>query len=114
MTHSIVRFAMVIAVSFGLAACAALPDRGPRGAGLPFDARLDQGQTWRDITVVVRAPGATLSDVRESARFMATRHCLERSGFSAVDWVIDPATGDWAVARSAADEPVVTGRCVGR
>lgn len=114
MTHSILRFAMVFGMGFGLAACAVIPDRGPRAAGLPYDARLDQGQTWRDIAVVVRAPGAALMDVRESARFMATRHCLERSGFSAVDWVIDPATGDWSVARTANDEPVVTGRCVGR
>lgn len=114
MTNNNLRFAMVIAMGFGLGACAVFPDQGPRGAGLTFDARLDQGQTWRDITVVVRAPGAMLSDARESARFIATRHCLERSGFSAVDWVIDPATGDWAVARTAADEPVVTGRCAGR
>jgi len=114
MTINSLRLAMGFGLAFGLAACAVVPDRGPRAAGLPYDARLDQGETWRDITIVVRAPGAPLVEVRESARYMATRHCLERSGFSAVDWVIDPATGDWAMARSADDEPILSGRCAGR
>lgn len=114
MTLRSVRPAIAVGLVLGLAACAALPDRGPRAAGLPYDARLDTGETWRDITVLVRAPGASLAEARESARYEATRHCLDRSGFSAVDWVIDAATGDWAVARSPADEPIVTGRCVGR
>ncbi len=103
-----------MALALGLAACSVIPDYGPRSVGLPYDARLDTGETWRDIAIMVRAPGATLAEARESARFAATRHCLERSGFSAVDWAMDPATGDWAVARSPDDEPIVTGRCVGR
>lgn len=97
-----------------LAACAGDFDRGPRSAGLPYDARLATGETWRDITVTVRAPGATLADIRESARYVATRHCLERAGASAVDWAIDPETADWRVTRTAAGETVVTGRCRAR
>lgn len=99
---------------WGLAGCAVLEDRGPRSVGLPFDARLDQGETWRDFTVTVRAPGADVPDIRESARFMATRHCLERSGFSEAIWAIDPASGDWAVARDKDGNPVLSGRCAGR
>lgn len=114
MTINGLRLAVGLGLILGLSACAVLPDRGPRGAGLPHDARLDTGETWRDFTVVVRAPGASLDEVRESARYMATRHCLERSGFSTVDWAIDPATGDWLVAQGARGEPVLTGRCRGR
>lgn len=114
MTRKSFRHPVVLGLVLGLAACGALPDHGPRSAGLPYDARLSTGETWRDIVVLVRAPGASLSDVRESARHEATRHCIERSGSSAVDWALDPATGDWAVARSPADEPILTGRCVGR
>lgn len=114
MTVRCFRNVIGLGLVLGIAACGALPDRGPRGAGLPYDARLTTGDSWRAFSVVVRAPGADLAAVRESARFAATRHCLERSGFSAVVWAIDPATDDWAVARSPADEPIVTGRCAGR
>lgn len=114
MTVKGLRLALGFGLLLGLTACGIVQDRGPRGAGLPFDARLDEGQTWREFSVQVRAPGAGLADVRESARFEATRHCLDHSGFSAVDWVIDPATGDWAVARGPGDEPILTGRCLGR
>jgi hypothetical protein len=101
-------------VLFLVTGCAALSDRGPRAADLPYDARLNTGETWRDFTVLVRAPGATLADARESARFMATRHCIGRTGSSEVDWVLDPATGDWAVSRTDGGEPVVSGRCAER
>lgn len=97
-----------------LAACAGDFDRGPRSAGLPHDARLATGETWRDLSVTVRAPGATLAEIRESARYVATRHCLERGGDSAIDWVLDPQTADWRVTRTAAGEAVVTGRCRAR
>lgn len=114
MTLNSLRLAIGVGLVFGLTACSGFQDRGPRAVGLPFDAKLDQAETWRDFTVVVRAPGAALTDIRESARFMATRHCLERSGFSDVTWLIDPETGDWAVARTTDGEPSVTGRCAGR
>lgn len=113
MTTKILRLAMLFGLVFGLSACA-LRDNGPRSVGLPFDARLSTGETRRDFTVLVRAPGATVDQARESARFEATRHCIERTGFSEVDWTMDPVTGDWAVARNAAGEPIVGGRCAER
>ena len=77
----------LVASGFGLvallAACGGEFDRGPRGAGLPYDARLSMGETWRDFTVLVRAPGVDLAEARESARFVATRHCIERAASSA-------------------------------
>jgi hypothetical protein len=113
MTINILRLAMVLGLVAGVSACG-WRDQGPRGVGLPFDARLSEGETSRDFSVLVRAPGATLDQARESARYEATRHCIELSGFSDVDWAIDPATGDWALARNEAGEPVVSGRCTAR
>ena len=82
-------------------------------AALPYRASLSRGANRRDFTVSVKAPGATLDEARESARFRATLYCIERYGGSIVDWVIDPETEDWAVAR-AGDRLVVGGRCVAR
>lgn len=97
-----------------VAGCSGQSSGGPRSAGLAYDARLSTGETWRDFTIAVRAPGAALADARESARFVATRHCIERTGHSAVEWTTDPATGDWQVTRNAAGEPSVAGRCAAR
>lgn len=113
MTLTFLRLAMVLGLVAGVSACG-WRDPGPRGAGLPFDARLSEGETARDFTVLVRAPGATLDQARESARFEATRHCIEQTGFSDVDWLVDPATGDWALSRNDAGEPIVSGRCAER
>jgi hypothetical protein len=123
MITTTLRLAMGLGLLAGLGACGTLGnlgfignigDPGARGAGLPYDARLSTGETREDFTILVRAPGATLEQARESARFEATRHCIERTGMSDVAWALDPATGDWAVARSDAGEPIVTGRCSGR
>jgi hypothetical protein len=113
MKINILRIAMVFSLILGASACG-LGDPGPRGVGLPFDARLNEGETARDFTVLVEAPGATLAQVRESARYEATRHCIDLSGFSTVDWTLDPATGDWAVIRTADGEPILSGRCTER
>jgi len=113
MTMNTLRSAMVLGLVLGIAACGAR-DPGPRGVGLPYDARLSEGETRRDFTILVRAPGATLDQARESARYEATRHCIEQTGFSPVDWVLDPGTGDWAVSRSDAGDPVLAGRCAQR
>jgi len=114
MTSTKMRTTIILGLVAALVAGCGWRDRGPRGVDLPFDARLDTGETRRDFTVLVRAPGATLTQARESARFMATRHCIDNTGFSDVDWVLDPATGDWAVSRNAAGEPIVSGRCAQR
>jgi hypothetical protein len=113
MTNNILRLAMVSGLVASVTACG-LRDPGPRGVGLPFDARLSEGETARDFTVLVRAPGATLDQARESARYEPTRHCIDLTGFSGVDWVIDPTMGDWIVARNEAGEPIVSGRCAER
>jgi len=113
MTINTLRLAMVLGLAVAVTACG-WRDPGPRGVGLPYDVRLSEGETDREFTILVRAPGATLDDARESARYEATRHCLETTGFSTVDWVMDPATGDWAMARNEGGEPVVSGRCAER
>ena len=116
--HAALRRVAVMSCWVGLAAlvagCSGQSSGSPRAAGLPYDARLSAGETWRDFTVLVRAPGLSLADIRESARFAATLHCIERTGNSAVDWASDPATGDWQVTRSASGEPIVAGRCAAR
>jgi hypothetical protein len=114
MTSTTMRTTILLGLVAAMAAGCGWRDRGAQGVGLPFDARLSTGETQRDFTILVRAPGATLAQARESARFEATRHCIERTGFSDVDWVIDPATGDWAVSRTEGGEPVVSGRCAER
>ncbi len=113
------------AMCLGLAGCGMFGDNGPLGigrmfgdggaadAGLPFRAKLSRGQDRRNFTVTVRAGGATVPQARESARFPATRYCIETYGASDIDWVIDPASGDWAVSRDS-DKMVFAGRCTAR
>ena len=114
MTRTALRTGLILALALGLVAGCGWRDRGPQSAGLPFAADLSTGETRRDLSVRVRAPGATLAQARESARYVATRHCIETTGFSTVDWRLDPATGDWAVSRTDAGEPIVRGRCAER
>ena len=114
MTITTMRSTIFLGLVLAIAAGCGWRENGPRAVDLPYDARLTTGETWRDFTVLVRAPGATLAQARESARFVATRHCIDRTGFSDVIWVIDPATGDWAVSRTEGGEPVVAGRCAER
>ena len=80
---------------------------------LPFRASLALGEDRRDFTVSVRAGDNSLQAVRETVRFTATRYCLPTYGGSDVDWVIDPATQDWAFTRDGEDM-VFTGRCLAR
>ncbi|MEM0946880.1 MAG: hypothetical protein AAGK37_05710 [Pseudomonadota bacterium] len=82
--------------------------------GLPYRARIQTGDDKRDFTVTVRAQGASLDAVRESARFPATRHCLRRVGLSDIDWQLDPSGTEWAAVRTADGDLVVRGRCSGR
>jgi hypothetical protein len=65
------------------------------------------------VAVSVKAPEASVEDVRESARFEVTRYCLSTYGGSAADWTIDPATGDWAFVREG-ENMVFAARCTTR
>ena len=82
-----------------------------RRAGLPFTASLGRGEDPREFSVAVSAPGVNLPQARESLRYPATTYCLQTFGASDIDWVTDPATGDWAVARSADGGLAARGRC---
>ncbi|MYA89017.1 MAG: hypothetical protein F4X97_11330 [Boseongicola sp. SB0662_bin_57] len=85
---------------------------GPE-TGLPYRASLSRAEEPRSFTVSVTASEATVNEVRESARMPATRHCLETYGGSDVNWLTDPASGDWAFARNG-DFMVFSGRCTVR
>ena len=86
---------------------------GTSDRALPYRASLARGEDRRDITVRVRAQNATVAQVRESARFQATRYCLTNYGGSETHWTLDARTGDWAFVQDG-DEMVFTGRCVAR
>lgn len=104
----------LIAVS--LAGCGFIRPFGGEGVSataLPFTASITKGDDPRDVTVRVKANGATLDEVRESARFPVTRYCLTTFGGSDADWAIDPATGDWALERDGGDM-ILSARCTTR
>ena len=82
--------------------------------GLPYRARLQTGDDKRDFTVTVAARGAPLAAVRESARYPATAHCLNRYGVSDIDWVLDGSGAEWAAVRTTDGDLLVRGRCAGR
>lgn len=81
---------------------------------LPYRAKLKAPRKSREFEVTVRARGASLQQVRESARYPATEHCLKRYGVSDVDWDLDPVSGDWRIQRFSSGDLVVSGRCTGR
>ena len=118
MFGKVTRIVLIAGLAMSLTACASVQQRifgiQTTDLGLPFRADLTRGETRREFSVTVRAEGASLEDARESARYPATRHCIERFGLSDVDWVLDPATGDWAVTRTENGGLVVSGQCVGR
>jgi hypothetical protein len=86
--------------------------RDETARSLPFKAKLSKGEDRRDYTVTVATPEgpATLDEMRESARYQATKYCLKSFGASDAQWTIDAGTGDWAVARTDKGA-VLTGRC---
>lgn len=118
MTKTLLKTGCILGLALALSACGAVRNvvnGNPNDAvDLPFRAQLSTGETRRDVIVTVRAGGATLDDARESARYPATRHCVDRYGRSDVNWVLDPATGDWAVTRSENGDLTVSGQCDAR
>ena len=104
----------LIAVS--LTGCSLIRPFGGQGVSaspLPYSASISKGEDARDLTVTVKADGASLEDVRESARFPVTRYCLTNYGGSDADWSTDPATGDWAFQREGGDM-ILSARCTTR
>ena len=111
-----VRAALIGVLAVSLAGCSLIRPQTGEGVSastLPFRASLSRGEDRRDATVTVKAPDATLEDVRESARFQMTRYCLSVFGASDTDWAIDPATGDWAFTRDG-ENMIFTARCTAR
>lgn len=81
--------------------------------GLPFRAAARPGEDRRDLAVTVTVPASVpLEEFRESARFPVTRYCIETFGSSEADWAVNPATGDWAVARTETTA-ALNARCTG-
>ncbi|RVT83952.1 hypothetical protein DXV76_09580 [Rhodobacteraceae bacterium CCMM004] len=114
------RATLGLSLAATLGACAAVNSvtgRGWQGAEpdvpLPFDAAIAAGEERADFVVTVDAKGASLEQVRETARFEATRYCLLTFGQSDTAWVTD-ASGDWATARGEGGSLSVQGRCRGR
>ena len=115
---TIMRAAVIVTALASLGACTAVERFTDRSeyfrVGLPYRAFLETGETRRDFTVTARAEGASLEEARESIRYPATRHCIDETGFSNIDWVLDTATGDWAVARAENGDLIASGSCLGR
>lgn len=86
---------------------------GVAALALPYQASLKRGEDRRDVSVTVRASGASVEEVRESVRFPVTRYCLSIYGGSDADWTIDPVTGDWAFSRDG-ETMIFSARCTSR
>ncbi len=87
-------------------------DRAARS--MPYRAALATSEDGQDLAVTVTAPAGTqVEQVRESARYQATYHCLRSFGDSDADWQLDPATRDWAYVRTE-ETMIFTARCEGR
>ncbi len=102
--------AALILMLIGTLAATACTRRTETEAALPYRASL-KAQADGLLLIAVKAQGATLDMVRESARYQVTRHCLANRGNSAADWDIDPATGDWAHAVDGSGDMIFRARC---
>ncbi|WP_226780553.1 hypothetical protein [Oceaniglobus trochenteri] len=80
---------------------------------LPFQSKLSKGDDARRFSVRVAANGASIADVRESARHPATGYCLLNFGGSAIDWDTD-ASGEWQATRDDKGGLVFSGACTAR
>lgn len=95
------RLLLIVALFASVASCGRLgiggnaSSRADTDAVLPFKAKLSKGDD-RDFTVSVTHEGNGVAALRESVRFEATKYCLLTFGGSDADWLIDPATQDWA------------------
>lgn len=124
-----IRTTLLLTLCASLGACGLFGNRNPaRNADtenqLPFRAKLNSDDAdARNFIVSVdlgarRQPEAsdeplTVDDLRESARFEATKYCILAFGGSDIDWVIDPQTDDWALNQQG-DVLNFEGRCTVR
>ena len=104
------RPAALVCVIAALSACGGIV---PGGEPLPFRAKLIETDEPRVFSVAVANRGAGVAQVRESVRFQGTAYCLFEFGSSHIDWVIDPATQDWAF-RQDGEQLRFQGRCTVR
>lgn len=114
---TLTRFIVILGMVLTLSGCG-IRDRLFGGetsdVPLPYRAKLSKGDDQRNFNVrVSRAGGATVAQVRESARFQATRYCLTSYGGSDTRWQINQSTGEWAFTRDGQDM-IFSGRCVAR
>lgn len=104
-----------IAISLVLSGCNPFgwgPDDTERS--LPFRADIAVADNRQDLVIAVEAPpGTPVEVVRETARYQATRYCLQRYGDSDASWQTDPATGDWAFTRTP-ETMIFRAECEGR
>ena len=114
---SLKRWIILGSIAILLGGCGTVRDRLFGGSqadrALPYRASLTKGDDRREISVRVRAGAVSVSAVRESVRFQATRYCLTNFGGADTLWRINPATGDWAFTRDGQDM-IFQGRCVAR
>lgn len=105
---------MILGGALALSGCSRIASLNPFGsrttADLPFAASLSDDRAG-NLTVTVKAGGAGIAAVRESARMPVTEYCLRRRGNSAADWVMDPSGGDWAATRDERGDLTFRARC---
>jgi hypothetical protein len=110
------RAVVILLVATTVAGCATVDRLNPFSrksqaeAALPFRAALRQ-EADGVLAVTVRADGAGVDALRESVRYPVTRHCLLERGQSDADWVIDPATGDWAYTADTSGNLTFRAKC---
>lgn len=101
-----------------LTGCSAVQRINPFGAvpevPLPFTAKVRATRNNPDFGVDVVSGGAGIEAWRESARFVATRHCLLKFGSSDIDWQSTGAPDNWVVARQTNGNAQLRGRCTAR
>jgi hypothetical protein len=111
------RLLLILSLVASLASCGRLgignaSSRADTDVALPFKARLSKGED-RAFTVSVAHKGSGVAEVRESVRFEATKYCILTYGGSDADWLIDPATNDWAFNQDG-DRLIFQGECTAR
>ena len=110
------RAVLILLAAATVAGCATVDRLNPFSrkaqaeTALPFRAALRQ-EADGVLAVTVKADGAGVDAVRESVRYPVTRHCLTERGQSDADWVVDPATGDWAYTADASGNLTFRAKC---